>query len=197
MPPEVLKNVAGYHPDVAANRAEAQKIMKSLGYGPNNPLKIKVATRNIAVYRDPAVLLIDHLKEIYIAGELDTVETSNWHAKVARKDYQVGLNLTGIGVDDPDAMFYENYACGSQRNYTGYCKKEMMALFEKQSMMDDGPERLKLVYEIDKKLQEDAARPIIANNVRYNCFQPHVKNFKTMTNSLYNGWRFEDIYLDK
>ena len=73
----------------------------------------------------------------------------------------------------------------------------MMALFEKQSMMDDGPERLKLVYENDKKLQEDAARPIIANNVRYNCFQPHVKNFKTMTNSLYNGWRFEDIYLDK
>ena len=42
-----------------------------------------------------------------------------------------------------------------------------MALFEKQSMMDDGPERLKLVYEIDKKLQEDAARPIIANNVRF------------------------------
>ena len=197
MPPEVLKNVAGYHPDVAANRAEAQKIMKKLGYGPDNPLKIKVATRNIAIYRDPAVLLIDHLKEIYIEGELDTVETSNWHAKVARKDYQVGLNLTGIGVDEPDAMFYENYACGSQRNYTGYCKEEMMALFEKQSMMDDGPERLKLVYEIDKKLQEDAARPIIANNVRYNCFQPHVKGFKTMTNSLYNGWRFEDIYLDK
>ena len=105
--------------------------------------------------------------------------------------------MTGIGVDEPDAMFYENYACGSQRNYTGYCKEEMMALFEKQSMMDDGPERLKLVYEIDKKLQEDAARPIIANNVRYNCFQPHVKGFKTMTNSLYNGWRFEDIYLDK
>jgi peptide/nickel transport system substrate-binding protein len=197
MPPEVLKNVAGYHPDVAANRAEARKIMKSLGYGPDNRLKVKVATRNIAIYRDPAVLLIDHLKEIFIDGELDTVETSNWHAKVARKDYQVGLNLTGIGVDDPDAMFYENYACGSQRNYTGYCKEEMMKLFEKQSMMDNGPERMKLVYEIDKKLQEDAARPIIANNVRYNCFQPYVKGFKTQTNSLYNGWRFEDIYLDK
>ena len=32
-------------------------------------------------------------------------------------------------------------------------------LVRKASMMDDGPERLKLVYEIDKKLQEDAARP--------------------------------------
>ena len=44
-----------------------------------------MATRNIAIYRDLAVLLIDHLKEIYIEGELDTVETSNWHAKVAKK----------------------------------------------------------------------------------------------------------------
>ena len=119
MPPDVLSRVAGYDPDVAANRIKGRKIMEGLGYGPDNRLEIKVATRNIAIYRDPAVILIDHLKEIYIDAELETVETSNWHAKVARKDYQVGLNLTGIGVDDPDAMFYENYACGSQRNYTG------------------------------------------------------------------------------
>ncbi|MEM9681816.1 MAG: ABC transporter substrate-binding protein, partial [Pseudomonadota bacterium] len=113
MPPDVLKKVAGYSPDVEANRAAARKIMESKGYNENNRLKVKVATRNIATYRDPAVILIDHLKAIYIDGELETVETSNWHAKVARKDYSVGLNLTGIGVDDPDAMFYENYACGS------------------------------------------------------------------------------------
>ena len=197
MPPEVLKDVAGYGPDVEANRAEARKIMEGLGYGPNNRLKVKVATRNIAIYRDPAVILIDHLKEIYIDGELETVETSNWHAKVARKDYQVGLNLTGIGVDDPDAMFYENYSCGSQRNYTGYCKEEMEALFEKQSMMENGPERTKLVWEIDKRLQEDAARPIIFNGVNATCWQPYVKGFQMMTNSLYNGWRLEDVWLDK
>ena len=197
MPPDVLKNVAGYNPDVAANREEARKIMEGLGYGPDNRLEVKVATRNIAIYRDPAVILIDHLKEIYIDGELETVETSNWHAKVARKDYQVGLNLTGIGVDDPDAMFYENYACGSQRNYTGYCKQEMMDLFEKQSMMDNGPERLELVWEIDKRLQEDAARPIIFNNVAATCWQPFVKGFTMMTNSVYNGWRLEDVWLDR
>ena len=197
MPPDVLSQVAGYDPDVAANRIKGRKIMEGLGYGPDNRLEIKVATRNIAIYRDPAVILIDHLKEIYIDAELETVETSNWHAKVARKDYQVGLNLTGIGVDDPDAMFYENYACGSQRNYTGYCKPEMMELFEKQSMMESGDERKKLVWEIDKRLQEDAARPIIFNNVGATCWQPYVKGFTAMTNSVYNGWRLEDVWLDK
>ncbi|MCB1742561.1 MAG: ABC transporter substrate-binding protein [Gammaproteobacteria bacterium] len=197
MPPEVLKDVAGYNPDVEANRAESRKIMESLGYGPDNRLAVKVATRNIATYRDPAVILIDHLKEIYIDGELETVETSNWHAKVARKDYMVGLNLTGSGVDDPDANFYENYSCGSQRNYTGYCNKELERLFEQQSMETDVEKRKVLVWEIDKRLQEDAARPMIFHGRAATCWQPYVKNFTTMTNSLYNGWMFEDVWLDK
>ena len=197
MPPEVLQKVNGYSPDVAANRAAARKIMEGLGYGPNKRLNVKVATRNIATYRDPAVILIDHLKEIYIDGELETVETSNWHAKVARKDYMVGLNLTGLGVDDPDAQFYENYACGSERNYTGYCNEELQKLFDKQSMMTDQDARKKLVWEIDAKLQEDGARPIVVHNKNATCWHPYVKGFTMMTNSLYNGWRLEDVSLEK
>src|SRR5690606_21565300 len=44
MPPEVLDKVFGYG-DVEKNRAAARKIMESLGYGPDNRLKVKVATR--------------------------------------------------------------------------------------------------------------------------------------------------------
>ena len=68
------------------NRAEARKIMEKLGYGPDKRLAVKVSTRNIPAYRDPAVILIDQLKEIYIDGELETVETANWYPKVIRKD---------------------------------------------------------------------------------------------------------------
>ncbi|HEY3619986.1 MAG TPA: hypothetical protein VGK96_24515, partial [Candidatus Sulfotelmatobacter sp.] len=71
--------------------------MKKLGYGPDKRLPLKVSTRNLNSYRDPAVILIDQLKEIYIDGELDTIETANWHAKVTRKDYSVALNGTGSG----------------------------------------------------------------------------------------------------
>ena len=152
-----------------------------------NRLKVEVSTRNIAGYRDPAVLLVDHLKEVYIDGTLKTIETSNWHATVARKDYTVGLNATAVGVDDPDANFFENYSCGSQRNYTGYCKPEMEKLFVKQSMMTDQKERAKLVLKIDKRLQEDAARPIVHHNQQYTCWQSHVKGYVAHVNSLYNG----------
>ena len=112
---EIMKK-AGYGPDVAKNRAEAQALMKKLGYGPDNKLKLKVATRNHLLYRDPAVILIDQLKEIFIDGELELVDTAIWFTKVARKDYSVGLNTTGNGVDDPDQTYFEHYACKSERN---------------------------------------------------------------------------------
>jgi len=196
MPPDVLAEVSGYG-DVEANREEARKLMADAGYGPDNRLNVTISTRNIAIYRDPAVILIDHLKEIYIDAELEVIETSNWHATVARKDYQVGMNLTGVGVDDPDVNFFENYACGSQRNYTGYCNEELQKLFVKQSSMTDQEERKKLVWEIDAKLQEDVARPIIFQGVGGTCYQEHVMDFTVPTNSSYNAWRFEDVWLDQ
>ena len=49
-------------------------------------------------------------------GELEIVETALWYPKMYRKDYKIGLNLTG-GGGDPDQEFYENYACGAARNW--------------------------------------------------------------------------------
>ena len=148
------------------NRDEARKLMEKAGYGPNKRLALKVSTRNLAVYRDPAVILIDQLKDIYIDGELDVVERGIWFAKVARKEYAIGLNLTGAGIDDPDQTFYENFACGSERNYTNYCNKELQKQFDAQSQETDPAKRKELVWEIDKKLQEDVARPIIYHAAR-------------------------------
>ena len=196
LPPEQLKEVLGYG-DVKKNRAEAREIMKKLGYGPDKRMEIKLSTRNIATFRDPAVIFIDQLKEIYIDATLDVIDTSVYYNKVFKKDYTVGINQTGSAVDDPDQHFYENYACGSLRNYTAYCNKELEALFETQSRELDTDKRRRLVWEIDRKLQEDVARPIIVQSVGAGCWQPYVKNITLMANSIYNGWRFEDVWMDK
>src|SRR5438477_5858580 len=137
MPEEMLRSIPGYDPDVQKNRTAARDIMQKLGYGPDKKLNLTVSTRNVATFRDPAVILIDQLKEIGAEGVLETIETANWHAKVTRKDYTIALNNTGSGVDDPDQQFYENYKCGSPRNYSGYCNPELDKQFDKQSMMSD------------------------------------------------------------
>ena len=196
MPADVLATIPGYAADVTKNRAEAREIMTRLGYGPDKRLAIKVAARNIPAYRDPAIILIDQLKEVGIDGELDPIETANWFPKLARKDYQIGLNNTGSGVDDADQQFFENYGCGSERNYTGYCNAELEKLFVKQSETADREKRRRLVWEIDKQLQEDGARPIIYHTRAATCMQPQVKGLTIMVNSQYNGWRMEDVWLD-
>jgi peptide/nickel transport system substrate-binding protein len=197
MPKNMMEQIPGYGPDVNANREEAKKLMQKAGYGPDKHLAVKVSTRNIPVYRDPAVILIDQIKSIYIDGELDVVDTAQWFPKVARRDYALGLNLTGNAVDDPDQSFYENYSCGSERNYTSYCNKDIEKLFDQQSEATDLDKRKKLVWEIDKKLQEDVARPIIFYARTGTCWQPYVKGVTVMVNSSYNGYRYEDVWLDK
>ncbi len=197
MPPEMLATLPGYDPDIAKNRAEARKIMEKLGYGPNNRLSVTVSSRNIAGYRVPAVILIDHMKEIYIDGVLEPVETANWFPKVMRKDYTIGINGTESGVDDPDQQFYENFVCGALRSYTGYCNPEVDKLIDQQSAEADTDKRKQLVWQIERRLAEDGARPIIFYPRGGTCQQPYVKGLTIMVNSIYNGFRMEDVWLDK
>jgi hypothetical protein len=74
MPPDVLQTLPGYGSDIEKNRTDARKIMHKLGYGPDNRLKIKVSVRDLPYLRDPAVILIDQLKQVYIDGQLETIE---------------------------------------------------------------------------------------------------------------------------
>jgi peptide/nickel transport system substrate-binding protein len=197
MPADLMQKLPGYDPDVAKNRIEARKIMEKAGYGPDKRLKLKVSTRNIPPYRDPAVILLDQLKQIYIDAELDILDTTQWYPKVMRKDYTIGLNLTGNGIDDPDQAFYENYACGSESNYDGYCNPEIDKLFDQQSMEADQDKRKKMVWNIERRLAEDVARPVLYHNRSGTCWQPYVKGYVPMINSIYNGLRMEDVWLDR
>jgi peptide/nickel transport system substrate-binding protein len=197
MPAEMLHSLPGYGPDAAKNRAEAREIMKKLGYGPDKRLAVTVTTRNTPAYRDPAVLLIDQLKEIYIDGTLNAVDTTQWYPTVMRKDYAVGLTVSENGLDDPDQQFYENFVCGAERNYTGYCSPEVDKLVDQQSAETDIEKRKKLVWQIERKLAEDGARPAIFYPTSAACWQPYFKGHTMMVNGNYNGWRMEDAWLDK
>src|SRR6516165_1243998 len=197
MPADMLKALPGYGPDVAQRRIEARQIMEKLGYGPDKRLAVSVAARNVPPWRDPALILIDQLKQIYIDGELEAVDTTQWYPRLMRKDFKVGLNVTESEVDDPDAQFYENYSCGAMRNYTGYCNKSVDELIDRQSQESNADKRPQLVWRIERKLIEEDARPDILYVRGITCVRPYVKGLISMVNSIYNGSRFEDVWLDK
>lgn len=63
LPKAKLKGIIGYG-DLEKSRGEVRKLMREAGYGPDKRLKLKVSTRNIAPFKDPAVIPIDQLKLI-------------------------------------------------------------------------------------------------------------------------------------
>ena len=197
MPPDMVSKLPGYNPESDKNIAEAQGIMQKLGYSESKPLPIKIQTRNLPTYRDPAVIVTDQLKKIHINAELDILDTPRWYTRLAKKDYTIGLNVTGISVDDPDGNIVENYSCNSERNYTQYCNAEVDKLLAAQSRELDKEKRKELVWQIERLLADDAARPSIVWSTAANCWQPYVRGFRPHDNSQYNNTRWEDVWLDK
>ena len=170
--------------------------MEKLGYGPNHRLNITVSTRDLPAYRDPAVILIDQLKEVYIDGELEPIDTTNYFPRIRRKDFTVGLSLQTSGPD-PDPTLDLFYGCGSNLNWDGYCNPEVDRMIEQQSIEGDPEERKPLLWAIERKLAEDGARPIIFYAPGGVCWQPYVKGLTIMVTSIFNGNRREDVWLDK
>ena len=68
---------------------------------------------------------------------------------------------------------------------------------EQQSIEGDAGRRKQLLWALERKLADDSARPIIFYTRAATCWQPYVKGLTIMVNSLYNGNRREDMWLDR
>ena len=148
--------------------------------------------------RDGVTVIVDDVSlELLNGAELDFVDTALWYPKMARRDYTVGAVPMESGVDDPDQMYYENYVCGAARNYTGYCNPDLDKLVNQQSMEANPEKRKQIVWQIERLLANAAVRPVLFYPAGATCRQPYVKGLTLMTNSIYNEWRMEDVWLDK
>src|SRR5690348_18413137 len=59
--------------------------------------------------------------------------TGDWSSDVCSSDL-----VSENGLDDPDQQFYENFVCGADRNYGGYCNPELDRLIDRQSVEQIG-----------------------------------------------------------
>jgi peptide/nickel transport system substrate-binding protein len=190
-----VRTLPGYRGS-ATDKAEARRILAAAGYGPGKPLRVELTTRAFAIYIDLASFVADQLRQVGVEATLKQIETSAFFPALARRDYLIGANLTAAAVDDPDVYFYENYKCGTSRNYTDYCNEATDRLMDAQSQELDRGKRMKLVWEIQRRLEADVARPMLGWRNEYFTQWPYVKNL-VPHHSLYNYGRMQDVWLDK
>ena len=81
--------------------------------------------------------------------------------------------------------------------YVKVTRNQLEKMYEQQSIQADETKRRQLVWEIDRPLQEDAARPMIFDYRLGTCRSQAVHGITIMVKSLFNGWRFEDAWLDR
>ncbi|MBI4081525.1 MAG: ABC transporter substrate-binding protein [Candidatus Lambdaproteobacteria bacterium] len=182
--------------DPAKNKAEARRVLAAEGYGPTRPFRVTVTARSDDVYIQPAIWAMAELKEVGMEPILRQIDPASWVSMLAKRDFDLVINFTALGVEDPDIAFYENFKCGSQRNFSDYCNPELEKEYDRQSQETDFDRRHSLVNRIDIALQQDVARPYLAYRKYYYAYHPHVKNW-VPHQSIYNGWRMSEIWLDQ
>ena len=106
-------------------------------------------------------------------------------------------HLTGTAIDDPDVTITENFACKSDNNFTKYCNPEVDKRLAAQSAELDPEKRRTMVWDIERLLAEEIARPIYSHGRAAQCWQPHLRGYVRQENSIYNHWRLEQVWLDK
>ena len=180
----------------ADEKAKARTLLSEVGFGPNAPLKLELLTRALPDFLDVASFVINELKHVGVGASLRQVESAQWHPLLTRGDFQIGIERTGIEPDHPDANFYENYGCGSPRNYPRYCNEEISRLIDQQSHELDPAKRLALVHTIQRKLEEAAVRPVLGWRLDYYTAWPYVKNL-IPHQSIYSWGRMQEVWLDK
>jgi peptide/nickel transport system substrate-binding protein len=180
----------------AEEKAKAKRLLAEAGFTPSNPLRLEITTRAIASYLDFASFVVSELKRAGVDATVKQVDTVQWYASTTRKEYQLGANVSGFGLDDPDAIFYENYGCTSIRNYTGYCNELVTALIDRQSQELDPRKRQAIVRQILIRLEEDGARPTMGWSLDAFAHWPQVKNL-VPHHGLYNWGRLTHVWLDR
>ena len=195
LPDKELRALPGYRGS-AQDKPEAKRLLAAAGYGPGKPLHLEMITRTSPIYMDLASFVVDQLRQVGVDVNLKQMDTTAWFPALARRDYLIGANLTAPGIDDPDVYLYENFKCGTSRNYTDYCNEAVDRLIDQQSQELDRDKRQKLVWQIQKQLEADVARPMLGWRKEYFTQWPHVKNL-VAHNSLYNWGRMQDVWLDK
>ena len=140
-PPIGLWGLTGKDLPRGNDKARARALLAEAGYGPGNPLKLDVVTRNLAIYRDGAAFVMDNLRQIGVEGTLRMIETPQWYGVTTRREFQFGSSIAGYGVDDPDSILSESFLCKSTRNHQGYCDEEVDKLIAQQSQELDSRKR--------------------------------------------------------
>ncbi len=152
---EELEALPGFGRDVAANRAEARRLLEEAGY-PN--LSFTFTNRNVAMpYTPVGVFLIDQWRQIGVNVEHEQLETRLYTDKLLSDAMEASLDFACDFMDEPSIQLIKYLSSDiSTINYTNSKDPLLDDLYEAQLRELDFDARRTLIREFEAHLMNEA-----------------------------------------
>jgi peptide/nickel transport system substrate-binding protein len=195
LPPEELKKLPGFWPDINKSREEAKRLLKEAGV-PH--LKVKLVNRNVAEpYTPGGIFAIDQWRRIGVEVEHSQLETKLFFDAMKDGNFDVLVEFISDFADDPSAQFDKLLTkAKSSQAASGHTDTKLDDLFDKQAGEIDPVKRKAIAHEFERyALTQAYAVPllwwqrIITNNVK-------VKGWEHQANH-FTGQDLVDVWLDQ
>jgi peptide/nickel transport system substrate-binding protein len=161
LPYERTKQVPGYDfENIPAQQQRAKEILASLGYQPGE-LVIPLSHWNNTGTNANVIPIMEDLQAAGFGVERIALETARAYDAMTAADFAVHLHGFFVSDTEADAMLYEYFYTGSDRNYARYSKPETDRLIDQQSTTTDPAERLRRIHDLQEIIMRDQPQYMI------------------------------------
>ncbi|HKW93015.1 MAG TPA: ABC transporter substrate-binding protein [Methylomirabilota bacterium] len=192
-PPAELEKLAGYGHDIAANRAEAKRLLREAGVPDGFSFTFK--NRGIPHPYEPlGIWLIDQWRQIGLNVKQEMIEASAYHPMLKRGDFEVAMDFQCGFIVEPD-LDLPRFVSTSDANFGRHKDKMIDELYQKQSRAVDPEERKKYIRAFEKRLLDEEAHVIYT--LQWHRIIPHSSKVKgwTITPSHYLNNQLDTVWL--
>jgi peptide/nickel transport system substrate-binding protein len=184
-----LQQQPGFRPDMAANRAEARRLLAEAGAS-----DLQFTFLNRPLYSDLGVFLIDQWRQIGVTVTQDLAENARFFASRGSGNFDVIMDGTGDYVDDPGLQFVAFLSFDKNKGNTARVNDRAVDdLYARQASTMDATERRKIVHQLDAHMLEQAFTVPLYWSTRVTLLPENVKGYSSTPSSLV-GLDLADIW---
>lgn len=197
LPEEELLKMPGWRQPKDADIGEAKRLIAEAGYHDGFPVKALIRAEK--VFEEAAIYVRDQLAKIAIKIELDVREAAVRTDLLNKGAFSFHVTPSSLAIPDPENVArYWMAPVGEDwgMNWQRFRDKDIEELFSKQSRSLDPAERKRIVHQLDRRMIEVAARPVIFWKDFIMGMWPEVKD-RSPGVGTYCFNKYQDVWLAK
>jgi ABC-type oligopeptide transport system substrate-binding subunit len=133
----------------SAREAEAARLMREAGYGPNKPLKFQLAYNTSENHKKIAVALAAMWKKLGVEVELVNSELKVHYANLRQGDFQLGRAGWIADYNDAQNFLFLVQTTTKQQNFSRFSNPDYDRLMDQASVTGDMAARAKLMEQAE------------------------------------------------